>query len=144
MVHTRPFFRYVASLTLAIALEAGRAAAQVNPPPLPGTPTATVGGEPSERKLPRERYAGDAPLYGSAELRVPVVDFTLVLPIDIGVYVYGNAGRVFVDRESPDGWHNSRGAGMWIGILNPTTGVGFDLGNNIGRDIVQAKIGFSF
>jgi hypothetical protein len=105
---------------------------------------AFVGGEPSERKLPRERYAGDAALYGSAELRIPVVDFAFVLPIDIGVYVYGNAGRVFVDRESPDGWHNSRGAGMWIGILNPDSGVGFDLGNNIGRNIVQAKIGFKF
>jgi hypothetical protein len=73
-----------------------------------------------------------------------VVDFPLVLPIDIGVYVYGNAGRVFVDRLSPDGWHNSRGAGVWIGILNPMSGVSVDLGNNVGRNIVQAKFGFKF
>lgn len=105
---------------------------------------AFVGGEPSERKLPYQRYGGDAALYGSAELRIPVVGFPFILPIDIGVYVYGNAGRVYVDRQSPDGWHTSRGAGVWIGILNPSSGVEVDLGNYVGRNIVQAKIGFKF
>jgi hypothetical protein len=105
---------------------------------------AFIGGEPSERHLPHQRYAGDASIYGSAELRIPVVDFAFVLPIDIGVYVYGNGSRVYVDRESPGGWHNSSGGGVWIGILNPSTGVDLDLGNYIGRNIVQTKIGFSF
>ncbi|RPH63428.1 MAG: hypothetical protein EHM89_04035 [Acidobacteria bacterium] len=105
---------------------------------------AFVGGEPSERKLPYQRYGGDEAVYGSAELRIPVVGFPLILPIDIGVYVYGNSGRVYVDRQSPDGWHTSRGAGVWIGILNPSSGVEVDLGNYVGRNIVQAKIGFSF
>jgi hypothetical protein len=105
---------------------------------------AFVGGEPSERKLPYQRYGGDEAVYGSAELRIPVVGFPLILPIDIGVYVYGNSGRVYVDRQSPDGWHTSRGAGAWIGILNPSSGVEVDLGNYVGRNIVQAKIGFSF
>jgi len=105
---------------------------------------AFIGGEPSERKLPHERYAGDAAIYGSAELRIPVVGFPFILPIDIGMYIYGNAGRVFVDRLSPDGWHSSRGAGVWIGILNPASGVEVDLGNYVGRNIVQAKIGFKF
>jgi hemolysin activation/secretion protein len=105
---------------------------------------AFIGGEPSGRDLPHERFAGDAAIYGSAELRIPVVDFAFILPIDIGVYGYGDTGRVFVDRESPDGWHNSRGAGVWMGILNPFTGVSVDFGNYIGRNIVQAKIGFTF
>jgi hypothetical protein len=73
-----------------------------------------------------------------------VVGFPFILPIDIGLYVYGNAGRVYVDRLSPEGWHSSRGAGAWIGILNPSSGVDIDLGNYVGRNIVQAKIGFSF
>jgi len=105
---------------------------------------AFIGGEPSQRDLPHERFAGDAALYGSVELRVPVVDFAFILPIDIGVYTYGDAGRVFVERESPDGWHNSKGAGVWIGILNPFTGVSVDFSNYIGRNIVQAKMGFTF
>lgn len=105
---------------------------------------AFVGGEPSERKLPYQRYAGDSAIYGSAELRVPIVDFAFILPIDIGAYVYGNAGRVFLENKSPDGWHSSRGAGVWIGILNPSSGVSLDLGNYVGRNIVQAKIGFKF
>jgi len=105
---------------------------------------AFVGGDPSERKLPYQRYAGDEAVYGSAELRIPVVGFAFILPIDIGVYVYSNTGRVYVQHESPDGWHTSSGAGVWIGILNPNSGVSVDLGNYVGRNIVQAKIGFKF
>lgn len=105
---------------------------------------AFIGGKPSERDIPRERYAGDGALYGSAELRIPVVGFAFILPIDIGAYVYGDAGRVYVDRLSPGGWHHSHGAGVWIGILNPASGVEVDLGNSVGRNIVQAKIGFEF
>ena len=37
-----PIIRYVASLAFVLALDAGRAAAQVSPPPTPGTPNATV------------------------------------------------------------------------------------------------------
>jgi hemolysin activation/secretion protein len=105
---------------------------------------AFIGGKPSERDIPRERYAGDQSLYGSAELRVPLFGFAYVLPFDFGTYIYADAGRVYLNGESPGGWHHSTGAGIWIGILNPFSGVSVDLGNEIGRNIVQAKIGFQF
>jgi hypothetical protein len=138
---TAAYFTFPVVKRPFLALKAG--AKQVHGD-FPFHEAAFIGGEPSERKLPHQRYAGDAALYGSAELRIPVVGFPFILPIDIGVYVYGNAGRVYVDRQSPDGWHSSRGAGAWIGILNPSSGVEVDLGNYVGRNIVQAKIGFSF
>lgn len=106
--------------------------------------SAFVGGEPSERKLPYQRYAGDTAYYGSAELRIPLFGFPLLVPIDVGTYVYTNTGRVYLDNQSPGGWHTSSGAGVWIGILNPMSGVSVDLGNYVGRNIVQAKIGFKF
>ncbi len=138
---TAAYFTFPVIKRPFLSLKAGASQVHGN---FPFHEAAFVGGEPSERKLPHERYAGDAAIYGSAELRIPVVDFPLILPIDIGLYVYGNAGRVYVDRLSPDGWHSSRGAGVWIGILNPSSGVEVDLGNYVGRNIVQAKIGFSF
>lgn len=138
---TAAYFTFPVIKRPFLSLKAG--ASQVNGN-FPFHEAAFVGGEPSERKLPHERYAGDAAIYGSAELRVPVVGFAFILPIDIGAYVYGNTGRVYVDRLSPEGWHSSRGAGVWIGILNPSSGVDVDLGNYVGRNIVQAKIGFSF
>jgi hypothetical protein len=138
---TAAYFTFPVIKRPFVSLKAG--ASQVHGD-FPFHEAAFVGGEPSERKLPHERYAGDAAVYGSAELRIPVVGFAFILPIDIGAYVYGNAGRVYVDRLSPEGWHSSRGAGMWIGVLNPSSGIDVDLGNYVGRNIVQAKIGFSF
>ena len=105
---------------------------------------AFIGGKPSERDIPRERFAGDQSFYGSAELRVPLFGFAYVLPFDFGTYIYADAGRVYLNGESPGGLHHSSGAGIWIGILNPISGVSVDIGNDVGRNIVQAKIGFQF
>jgi len=124
-----------------LALKAGAQAVRGD---FPFQEAAFIGGRPSERDIPRERYAGDRSIYGSAELRVPLFDIAYVLPFDFGTYIYADAGRVYLDGESPGGLHHSSGAGIWIGILNPFSGVNVDLGNAVGRNIVQAKIGFQF
>jgi hypothetical protein len=55
---------------------------------------AFIGGEPSERKLPFQRYAGDAAIYGSAELRIPVVDFPLYCPSISGCTLRKRRSRI--------------------------------------------------
>jgi hypothetical protein len=60
-------------------------------------------------------------VYGSAELRVPVAQFPLVLPLDVGLLGFTDAGRVYVDGESPGGWHTARGGGFWVGVIHPGT-----------------------
>jgi hypothetical protein len=40
-----------------------------------------------------QRYAGDAALNGSAELQVPVASFPLILPLNVGVFGFADAGR---------------------------------------------------
>jgi hypothetical protein len=103
---------------------------------------AFIGGRPSDRGVPRERYAGDASLYGTAELRVPVAHFTVLLPLDTGVYLYGDAARVYVNGDSPGGWHTTQGVGAWIGLLSPATALTIEADQ--GSHSVNARIGFSF
>jgi hypothetical protein len=69
----------------------------------------------------RQRFAGDASVYGNAELRVPVAQFPLILPLDVGLIGFSDVGRVYVKGDSPGGWHSTSGGGLWIGLLNPGT-----------------------
>ncbi len=103
---------------------------------------AFIGGRPSERDLPRERYAGDQSAYGTAELRIPVVQFALLLPWDFGVYIWGDTARVYLDGDSPGGWHEAAGAGMWLGILSPATTLSVE--GDSAADVLRFRIGLSF
>jgi len=104
---------------------------------------AFIGGSGSLRTEHRQRYAGDASLFGTTELRVPIVKFPLILPWDVGALGFVDAARVYVDGESPGGWHIGSGAGFWIGIISPETSLSVLYTNNPDRRILT-NLGFSF
>ena len=75
-MRARPIFQYVARLAFVLALDAGRAAAQVSPPPTPGTHTATVAaGTRYQSGTVRRFFLGDTyrDLW-STPITVPVLD----------------------------------------------------------------------
>jgi hypothetical protein len=74
---------------------------------------AFLGGPRRLRGFRRERFAGDASVYGSAEFRVLLGHLGFLLPWDVGVFGFADAGRVFVSGASPGGWHTSAGGGVW-------------------------------
>ncbi len=84
---------------------------------------AYIGGRGTVRGMDAQRYAGDASVYGTSELRVPVASLRYILPLDIGVLGFAEAGRVYADGESPGGWHRVAGGGFWVGIIDQGTGV---------------------
>lgn len=104
---------------------------------------AYLGGSRSLRHARRQRYGGDASLYGNAELRVPVAKFALILPLDFGVFGYGDVGRVWLDGKSPGPWHSSAGGGFWLGVLKPSTAVTVAMTNSRERRILLG-IGTSY
>jgi len=105
---------------------------------------AYIGGRGSVRRLDRERYGGDAALHGTAELQIPVAQFGFVLPLDVGIFGYADAGRVYLDGESPGGWHKGAGVGFWVGILNPATAISLEFGDQRGRTGLRVRTGLSF
>jgi hypothetical protein len=80
---------------------------------------AFIGGPDTVRGLRRQRYAGDAAVFGNAELRLPLFRFTMLLPIRFGVLGLADTGRVYLEGESSDKWHTGVGAGAWFSILKP-------------------------
>lgn len=104
---------------------------------------AFLGGSNSLRAIDHQQYAGDASMYGNAELRVPVAKFPFILPLDVGLIGFADAGRVYVDGDSPGGWHSAAGGGLWIGLLNPGTNFNILLTNNKDRRITTS-IGFAY
>ena len=65
-----------------------------------------------------QRYAGDASLYASSELRVPLWHFAVMVPMNAGVIGTAEGGRVYVGSASPGGWHTAAGGGLFIGLAN--------------------------
>ncbi|HUQ47145.1 MAG TPA: hypothetical protein VM053_02750 [Gemmatimonadaceae bacterium] len=104
---------------------------------------AFIGGSHSLRAEERQRFAGDASIYGNAELRIPVAQFPLIVPLDVGLIGFADAGRVYVDGDSPGGWHSAMGGGLWIGLLNPGTNFNIVFTNNKERR-VTTSIGFAY
>jgi hypothetical protein len=83
---------------------------------------ATIGGDGTLRYMDTERYAGDASLYATSELRIPLAHFTFLIPVRAGVLGIAEAGRVYVNGGSPGGWHPITGGGLWFayGHASPT------------------------
>lgn len=104
---------------------------------------AFLGGSHSLRTENRQRYAGDAMIHGATELRVPIAKFPLILPLDVGALGFVDIGRVYLDGESPGGWHQGAGAGFWVGIIKPETGINVTLTNNPERRVLT-NLGFAF
>lgn len=101
--------------TLAVRVGARRAWGD-----FPVQEAAFVGGTGSIRGSQHQRWAGDAAAFGGAELRTFLTRFNFISRGDLGVIALADAGRVYVDGESPGGWHTSVGGGLWLGILDRT------------------------
>ncbi|MDX1428867.1 MAG: BamA/TamA family outer membrane protein, partial [Rhodothermales bacterium] len=79
--------------------------------------SAFLGGPDRLRGFTEERFAGDASVFASGELRLFVGHLNMLLPWHVGVFGFGDVGRVYLDGQSPGGWHTSSGGGIWLAPL---------------------------
>lgn len=110
----------------------------------PYSEAAFVGGMSSVRTLVPQRYGGDASLAGTAELRLPLVSFPLVFPLDVGLFGFVDTGRVYVDGDSPGGWHTAAGGGFWAGILDPSSAISVAWTTGAGQTGLLVRLGLAF
>lgn len=105
---------------------------------------AYVGGPDTIRGLRPQRYAGDAALFGNAELRLRLGRAKVLVPADLGVFGLFDVGRVFLDGESSDRWHRGVGGGVWIAFLRPANTIAFTAARAEGRTRFYLTSGFGF
>jgi hypothetical protein len=82
---------------------------------------ASIGGVRQVRGYRSQRFQGDAAAYGSVELRQTVTRaHAFFVKGDLGVVGLADAGRVWLDGDSPGGWHTSWGGGVYFSFLDGT------------------------
>ena len=79
--------------------------------------SAFRGGKNDLRGYSRERFSGDASLSAQAELRLLLTKFSIYLPGEFGIHIFGATGRVFVDGDNSTKWHPAFGGGVWLSLV---------------------------
>lgn len=110
--------------------------------------TARLGGLRTLRGYNFDRFAGNAAVYASAEVRLPLTRIRFVVPGQQGVFGFYDAGRVYLDGETSDEIHTSFGGGIWMSFLSRSS-VGFVAVARPGKDRDKAEgnrviVGFGF
>jgi hemolysin activation/secretion protein len=106
--------------------------------------SAFVGGAATVRGLREDRYAGDAALYGNAELRARLGRFFAVLPGEYGVFGLADVGRVFLEGESSDTWHTGIGGGVWFAFLERANTISIAVARGDHRTALYLRAGFAY
>lgn len=105
---------------------------------------AFLGGSDTLRGLRPQRYAGDAAVFGSAELRLRFGRVRVFLPSDVGIFGLADAGRVFREGEASDKWHAGVGGGIWIAVLKPDNTLTLAMARSEGGNRLYLRAGFGF
>jgi len=84
---------------------------------------ANLGAKTGLRGYRNERFSGNGALVFGGDLRYGFNDFkTGLLPIQIGVFTGYDIGRVWVNNESSEIWHDDVGGGFWINAIDTVAG----------------------
>jgi hypothetical protein len=94
---------------------------------------AFMGGQATLRGYRFNRFAGDAALFGGAELRIPITRAVIFTRGDLGVLALADAGRVWFDGDSDGGWHTGLGGGLWFHTIGQTISISYAKGEDEGR-----------
>lgn len=100
---------------------------------------AFLGGNRTLRGYHQNRFAGDASLHGTTEIRLRLARPVVLVPGEFGVFGLADAGRVYSDFDTSDRWHTDAGGGVWYGVLN-RAGV-LALGAAKGREATRLYVG---
>jgi hypothetical protein len=68
----------------------------------------------------------------------------MVVPAEVGVLSFADAGRVFADGQESDAWHAGYGGGIWIAPLTRGNTVSLSIGQGRERRGFYLSSGFAF
>jgi hypothetical protein len=105
---------------------------------------AYIGGKQSVRGFQVNRFAGDASLFGNAELRLTFGSHQILMPGHLGVLGLADAGRVFFDDEDSDEWHAAVGGGFWLSFRRPAITLNVTAARSDERTGLYIGSGFAF
>ncbi len=90
------------------------------------------------------RFSGDASLLGTAELRFYLFRSKILVPAHVGVFFFGDAGRVYVNGNSPAGWHADAGVGISVAPIAPEYTLSISVASSPEGIFLNGGFGFAF
>ena len=105
---------------------------------------AAIGGDSDVRAYRIGRFIGGQSFYQSSDLRLQIGQTKKnFLPMKYGIIVGYDYGRVWMDEEKSDKWHQSIGGGIWLNGINTLTGkINYFHGGDGGRISFGVNFGF--
>jgi hypothetical protein len=146
--HARPFQRYGGDLrgyaSAGPATLALRVAAEKLNGSYPFYEAAFLGGAGSLRGYNLNRFAGDGSVIGAAEVRCDLFKLRVLVPTQIGLFVFSEAGRVYLNGNSPKGWHADVGSGISLAPISRDLTFSVSIASSVEGVFVNGAFGFSF
>ncbi len=105
---------------------------------------AYLGGPETLRGFRKQRFGGDAALYGNAELRLVLTKLFFLLPGEFGIFGLGDVGRVFLAGESSETWHSAVGGGVWFSVLDRASTLSLSVAGSDEETRLYVRAGFLF
>ena len=101
-----------------------------------------LGGRTNLRGYRRTRFYGQTSFYHNLDLRLKIASFrSYIFPGQFGLLAFHDIGRVWVDGEDSDEWHQGKGFGIWVSPLNTLV---LNLNYAFGEDENLPTFGMSF
>ena len=96
------------------------------------------------RGFSRYRFAGKTSFYHQLDLRIKLFDWqSYFLPSQVGLLLFNDLGRVWLDGETSDTLHHGYGAGIWVAPLNRFV-INILMAKSEENFLPQVKFGFYF
>lgn len=106
--------------------------------------SATIGGDFDVRGFRNQRFSGKQSFYQTTDLRWNLGKIKNgFAPLRYGVFGGFDYGRVWVQNDNSDKWHQSYGGGIWVNGVNIVTGK-LQLFNSTDGLRISAGLGFGF
>ena len=87
---------------------------------------------------------GNTSFYQNTDIRLRIFSFrTYLFPGTVGLLGFHDIGRVWLDGEISDKWHQSKGAGIWLAPLNQFV-FAFNLAFTEEENLPSVTFGFQF
>ena len=78
-----------------------------------------LSGTDNLRGYRKYRFAGDKMVFNNVELRLKLTEFqTYLFPGTLGLQLFHDVGRVWMDDEKSNTWYNGYGLGLWLAPAN--------------------------
>lgn len=74
---------------------------------------AFLGGKENMRGFSKDRFSGDASVFGQIEWRSYLFPMQIIIPSKIGISLFLDGGKVFTDLGESEKWHFGYGFGIW-------------------------------